>query len=84
MQAKLPDQLLAMVRRYGGEYFLASNRESIEKISDTLDKLQSIRRSVKVSADEKEVYYVPLEIAFLCFVLTGFLRFILYRFWRIG
>mgnify|MGYP001602609706 FL=1 len=81
--AKLPDELLVMVRRYGGEYFLAGDIKAIDKISDTLDRLQSVRISVKVSANEKEIYHIPLEISFACFILAGGMRFALGRFWRI-
>lgn len=81
-QAKLPSELLMMVRRYGGEYFSAGDQKSIDKVSETLDRLQSTRKTVKVSANEKEAYYVPLEVAFACFILAVGLRAILGRFWR--
>lgn len=81
--AKLPDELLVMVRRYGGEYFLAGDVKSIDKISEALDRLQSVNVSVQVSANEKDVYYIPLEISFLCFILASSMRFILWRFWRV-
>ena len=81
--AKLPDQLLSMVKRYGGEYFMVRDLQSADKVSETLDRLQSVKKTVKVSADQKEVYYVPLEVSFLLLIVGLAIRFVLYRFWRV-
>ncbi len=81
-KAELPDQLLQMVRRYGGEYFLAKDRDSIEKISAQIDRLQTIRTEKRVTVKERTVYYVPLSISFMLGLAAIISRLTLWLFWR--
>lgn len=83
IKAKLPDQLLAMVRRYGGQYFLAKDRQSIDHISEMLDKLQSVKQVKKVNVKEKEVYFIPLALSFLSAVAAIAVRVLFLPIWRI-
>ena len=82
IKAQLPNQLLMMVRRYGGQYFLARDRQSVDRISETLDKLQSIKQANKTNVKEREVYFIPLSIAFLFAIAAAAMRIIFAPIWR--
>lgn len=82
IKAKLPDQLLMMVRRYGGQYFLARDQKSVDRISDELDKLQSVKQVKKTNIKEREVYFIPLSIAFLFAVAAIAARVLSLLTWR--
>lgn len=82
IQAKLPDQLLMMIRRYGGQYFLARDRQSVDRISETLDKLQSVKQVKKTNVKEREVYFIPLAISFLFAVAAIAVRVLSLLMWR--
>ena len=82
IQSQLPNQLLMMVRRYGGQYFLASDRESVDRISEALDKLQSVKQVSKINIKEREVYFIPLAIAFLFAVAAIVVRVLSLLMWR--
>ncbi len=83
IQIQLTNQLLMMVRRYGGQYFLAKDRQSVDRISEMLDKFQSIKQAKKTNLKEKEVYFIPLAIAFLFAVAAMAMRAISFLLWRI-
>ncbi len=82
LKAKLPDQLLMMVRRSGGQYFMARDRESVDRISDELDRLQSVKQIQLTNVRENEVYYIPLAVAFLLFIAAMAMRIIFALIWR--
>jgi hypothetical protein len=79
-QAKLPDQLLKQVRRYGGEYFLAKDKSSREKIRLRLDSLQVSIVGVKTVTAEKHIYRPFLVIAILFLVIGAGVRLLLWAF----
>ena len=81
-KAQLPDRLLAMVRRSGGQYFMARDRQSIDYISEQLDKLQSVKQTKTVFTREDEVYFIPLSISFLFAVASMTMRFLFLFAWR--
>lgn len=81
-KALLPDQLLIMVRRYGGQYFLAHDRQSVDNISDKLDELQSIKQTRSVNVEDEEVYYIPLALAFFFGAAALLTRLVFMRLWR--
>ena len=82
IKAQPPNQLFMMVRRYGGQYFLAKDRQSVDRISETLDKLQSIKQANKTNVKEREVYFIPLAIAFLFAVAAIAARVLSLLMWR--
>ena len=82
LKAKLPDQLLMMVRRSGGQYFMARDKESVGRISEELDRLQSVKQIQLTNVRENEVYYVPLAIAFLLAIAAAAMRIIFAPMWR--
>ena len=71
-----------LVRLYGGQYFLARDRQSVDHISEMLDKLQSIKQIKKTNIKEKEVYFIPLAIAFLFAVVAMAVRVLSLFMWR--
>lgn len=82
IKAQLPDQLFMMVRQSGGQYFLAKDRQSVDRISDALDKLQSVKQVKKTNVKEREVYFIPLAIAFLFAVAAIAARALSLLVWR--
>jgi len=82
LKAQTPQQLLTMVRRYGGEYFLAKDRDSVDQISQMLDKLHGVDQVQTVNIKEKEIYFVPLALAFLFAIAAILMRVIFLRVWR--
>ena len=82
IKAQLPDQLLMMVRRYGGQYFFARDQKSVDRISEALDKLQSIKQVKRTDVKEKEVYFIPLAISFLFAVAAIAARVLSLLMWR--
>ncbi len=82
IQVKLPDRLLMMIRRYGGQYFLAKDRQSVDRISEELDKLQSMKIAKLVNTKEEDVYFIPLAVAFLFAIAATTVRFLSLLMWR--
>ena len=82
IKAQLPNQLLMMVRRSGGQYFLARDQKSVDRISEMLDKLQSVKQVEKTNVREREVYFIPLAIAFLFAVAAIAARVLSLLMWR--
>lgn len=81
-QVQLTSQLYMLVRRYGGQYFLARDQESVDRISEMLDKLQSVKQTKKTNVKEREVYFIPLAIAFLFAVAAMAVRVLSLLMWR--
>src|SRR3989344_125890 len=81
-QVQLTSRLYVLVRLYGGQYFLARDRQSVDHISEMLDKLQSIKQIKKTNIKEKEVYFIPLAIAFLFAVAAMAVRVLSLFMWR--
>lgn len=81
-RAQLPDKLLMMVRRSGGRYFMAKDRDSVDSISQELDRLQSVQQIKLTNVKEREVYYIPLAISFLFAVAAMAVRFTFPLAWR--
>ena len=75
---RLPDELLKMVKRYGGDYFMATSEFSLDKISKKLDELHAIRTGVKKYTVEERIYRKPLSISLFMFFIAIFLRFALW------
>lgn len=82
IKAQLPNRLLMMVRQSGGQYFLARDRQSVDRISEALDKLQSVKQIRKINVKEGEVYFIPLAIAFLFAVAAIATRVLSLLMWR--
>lgn len=82
IKAKLPDQLLMKVRRSGGQYFMARDKESVDRISEELDRLQSVKQIQLTNVREKDVYYIPLAVAFLLAIAAIAMRIIFALTWR--
>ena len=81
-KTKLPDRLLALVRQSGGQNFLAQDSNSINRISETLDKLQGVKQIKKIHIKEKEVYFVPLALAVILAFGAMSVRLFFFRIWR--
>lgn len=81
-RAQVPTALISMVRRYGGQVFFAKDHDSPEKISDALDRLHTIKNTVKAKAKERDVYYVPLALSCFAYVGAILIRFVTIRLWR--
>lgn len=81
-KAKFPEQLLMMIRRYGGQYFLAKDRRSVDLISEELDKLQSVKQTKIIHTKERELYFIPLAISFLFAIAAMAARFLSLPTWR--
>lgn len=66
---KLPDKLLKDVRKYGGDYFVATDKSSLEKISQKLDRLHTAKFSVKNYTKENFIYrrFLVLAVWLICF-----------------
>ncbi|MBI2139006.1 hypothetical protein HYU13_05425 [Candidatus Woesearchaeota archaeon] len=77
-----PEQLLMMIRRYGGQYFLAKDRRSVDLISEELDKLQSVKQTKIIHTKERELYFIPLAISFLFAIAAMAARFLSLPTWR--
>ena len=82
IQAQPPNQLFMMVRRSGGQYFLAKDKESVDRISETLDRLQSVKQTEKINFKEREVYFIPLAVSFLFAVASMVARALSLPMWR--
>ena len=81
-QVQLTSRLYVLVRLYGGQYFLARDRQSVDHISEMLDKLQSVKQIKKTNIKEREVYFIPLAIAFLFAVAAMAVRVLSLFMWR--
>ncbi|GEM_PF-3319225 len=83
IKIKLSRELMATVRRYGGQAFMANADDSPEKISKVLDKLHSIKYDVKNKAVESDIYYIPLALSCFCYILAILIRIITPTMWRV-
>lgn len=83
IRVQMPSQLLLMVRRYGGQYFFASGRDSADKISATIDRLHTIKKTVPTKSKEDDIYYIPLVLACFMYMAAILLRLVTWRFWRV-
>lgn len=81
-QVQLTNQLYMLVRRYGGQYFLARDQKSVDRISEMLDKLQSVKQIKRTNIKEREVYFIPLAIAFLFAIAAIAVRVLSLLMWR--
>lgn len=79
-QAKLPEQLLKQVRQYGGEYFIATNRSSLDQIRQRLDRLHVAVVEVKSYTAEEHIYRLPLVASLLLYAIAILGRLVLWRF----
>jgi len=82
-EVKLPSQLLRQVKRYGGDYFIASNRSSLNEIRKKLDLIHAATIDVKVYSTEQHIYRQPLVASLVLFGLALLLRLALWRFHKI-
>lgn len=82
-QVKLPEQLLKQVRQYGGEYFIATNRSSLDQIRRRLDRLHAAVVEVKSYTTEQHIYRLPLVASLLLYALAILTRLIFWKFHRV-
>ncbi len=82
-QVKSIDILLRQVRRFGGESFLATDQQALDRIREKLDQLYGLNALTKVSVFEQHIYRWPLTAA-LCFLVLGLAaRLILWKFHQV-
>ncbi len=81
--AKLPDILFNQVKEAGGQYFLAKDRASMERIKRKLDELQTSLIKAKSYVVEVHIYRTFLVLAIFFSLLAIFLRFVLWTFSRV-
>jgi len=74
---------LRQVKRYGGDYFIASNRSSLNEIRKKLDLIHAATIDVKVYSTEQHIYRQPLVASLVLFGLALLLRLALWRFHKI-
>lgn len=82
-EVRLPAQLLKQVRRYGGEYFVATEQTSLAEIRQRLNALHAAVIDVKIETTEQHIYRGPLVVSMIFFVLAIFSRLLLFWFHRI-
>lgn len=80
---KLSQELLNQVKRYGGDYFIATDRFALDKVADKLNRLQAIQTDVKKKTVEKRIYQRTLTFSFLLFGLAIISRLVLAMFHRV-
>ena len=79
-EAKLPEQLLKQIKQYGGEYFIATDRSSLDKIRQRLDRLHAAVIEVKKYTTEEHIYRYPLTASLLLYALAILTRLIFWKF----
>lgn len=82
-ETKLPEQLLKQIKQYGGEYFIATNRSSLDQIRQRLDRLHAAVVEVKKYTTEEHIYRYPLTASLLLYALAILSRLIFWRFHRV-
>jgi len=82
LQAKLPEQLLKQVRQYGGDYFIAYDRYSLEQIRQRLDRLHAAVVEVKSYTTEQHIYRLPLVVSLILYALAIVTRLALWKYHR--
>lgn len=78
-QIKLPEQLLKQVKQYSGEYFIATNRSSLDRIRQRLDRLHAAVVEVKSYTTEQHIYRLPLVASLLLYAVAILARLILWK-----
>lgn len=81
-QAKLPEQLLKQVRQYGGDYFIAYDRYSLDQIRQRLDRLHAAVVEVKSYTAERHIYRLPLVVSLILYALAIVTRLALWKYHR--
>ena len=71
---KLPDKLIKDVRKYGGDYFVATDKNSLSKISEKLDLLHSVKFSISKYSKENFIYRRFLVAGIWLIALAGLAR----------
>lgn len=79
-QAQLPEKLLRQVKKYGGEYFMITDRSTIEKVSERLDYLHALNTGVEFYTIDKHIYRMPLMVSIAFFLIAFAARVI---FWAL-
>ncbi len=69
-EIKLPETLLRQVKLYGGEYFIAANRPSLNQIRQRLDRLHAAIGKSKSYTAENHIYRLPLVASLLLYSLA--------------
>lgn len=82
-QTKLPEQLLKQIKQYGGEYFIATNRASLDQIRQRLDRLHAAVVEVKKYTAEEHIYRLPLVASLLLYSLAILTRLIFWKLHRV-
>lgn len=80
---KLPDKLLKDVRRYGGDYFVAVDKNALEAIGQKLDRLHAVKFSTKNYSKENFIYRRFLVLAIWLIFLAVTLRLIFWMYQRV-
>jgi len=83
IKIKLAAKLRYIVRRYGGQVFMATDEDSPGKISLALDRLQTIKIDIKAQAKESDIYYIPLSLSCFCYILAILIRITTSNMWRV-
>ena len=79
----LPDKLLKDVRKYGGDYFIALDKNSLAKISQKLDLLHAGKFSTKSYSKENFIYRRFLVFAVWLAVLAMTMRLVFWMYQRV-
>ena len=77
------EALLQQVRRYGGEAFLATDKNALDEIIQRLDRLYAAIAGVKSYTTEYRIYRVPLVGSLVLYFLALTTRLLLWRFHRL-
>ena len=80
---KLPAKLLKDVRKYGGDYFIATDKNSLEKISEKLDQLHAAKFSARQYSKENFIYRRFLVVAIWLMALAGLVRLLTWPYQRV-
>lgn len=79
-QLKMTEQLLKLVRQYGGISFLATDEDSLGKVLKRLDTLHALVTDSRVNITENHIYQLPLTVAIFFYFLAVVFRLLLWKF----
>lgn len=80
---KLPGKLLKDVRKYDGDYFIAVDKNSLEKVSEKLDRLHAAKYSAKVYSKENFIYRRFLVLGIWLIALAGLARLLTWSYQKV-
>ncbi|HCM29354.1 MAG TPA: VWA domain-containing protein [Bacteroidales bacterium] len=68
------DLLINIAQSTDGKYFRATDNESLKKIFAEIDQLEKTRFHYSTIVSHKDIYYIPLFIAFILLIFEGLIR----------